>query len=171
MPAAGTKKIEIDGEVLYLPAEDVEVTTLARELKALEDQKETVDRNVRRIQDRLIEIGTKHRAADMNRRKIRLVTATGDYVDFEWKTENEVNPDIAGVLREKLKEAGREALFGDLFSTRITYKLSRRWNAFATTEQVAAVEALKPDILKAIHVKERRPSIDVTLMPKTEAAA
>jgi len=155
MPAAGTKKIEIDGQVKFLPAEDVEFARLVAKGYALDRALQSLKADLAAVKLQLVELLEPHRGA---RRSLRQQGPQGWGVHVKWESETSVDPDAAEKAQVVIAEADAEVAAG-LFTRVISWKLGPGWNAFVKGEQKPTIEKLKPLAIAAVRSQPQKPRV------------
>lgn len=154
MAKKGTKKVELDGEIVYLPAEDAEIVQLIERGLTLQDRKERAEDELADIKARLVELAEPKRNA---RATVVLEDPAGRRARVEWHREHAVDATRAELLTAKLEQCGAEAEM--VFVRKVSYGLAKNYQQFMRMPSSALLEELKAEIAKAIEVRERKPAV------------
>lgn len=159
MAKKGTRKVELDGEVIYVPAEEAELCKLIDVGLQMQGAKDVLELELQEVKEQLAVIATAKRA---ERTSLTLQTPIGQRARIEWHREQRVDPNRAEQLLPKL--AGLASM---VFVRKVTYGLAKEFQTFMRLPQNAAVEELKTEIAKSIEVHEKKPA--VKLIPVEES--
>lgn len=149
MPAPGTRRVEIDGQKQYLPAEEAELEELLNSGCALQDQLAVQEKRLKAIRQRLCEIAEQRRG---DAATVKLEALSGAQAVVTWARQIEVDPARAERLKDRLGPA-----WGQLFNTRTTYTMSRGYKQWMRKQQPADLERAKKEIGAAFQVNEKAP--------------
>jgi len=161
MPKAGTKKLEIDGKSVYLPADEAEMHRLITDGCKLQQRIDHDAAQLKLIKGRLAELAEARRGA---RATVSLRGLDGRKVVISWRKDTRVDPVRAEQLREVLGH-----LWPKLFSMRTSYAMAKGYRKFMQLPQGPA-DKHKAAVGAAFEVTERAPSCRFFDVSATEGA-
>lgn len=151
MPEAGTRKIVINGEESYLPAEEVALAELVRQGCALKARICADTNELHRIKNALAHIATGLREAGSQTVHLRAVTGQSATVRFERCYL------VDGEGAEKLRKL-LGGSWSEVFSRRVTYAMARSAHAWLQQQS----QAIRKAVGETYAVKAKKPAVDFT---------
>lgn len=152
MPQAGTRKILVRGQEIYLPEHEARVTELLRQGCRLQQRLDATKRDLDVIKEELAEIATQKRG---DKATVHLSGVDGQAARVVWRREIVVDAQAAESLRATLGRA-----WSRLFNTRTTYTLARGYQSWMRAPQ-GAHDQLKKKIAAAFAVREKKPAVQL----------
>jgi len=162
MPKAGTRKVEVCGEIKWLPEEEARLTELLREGCLIQARLEADKAKLDGIREKLAEIAEAKRGT---RATLHLTSPEGISATVTWSRETTVEGAHAEALRKELGES-----WGEVFATKLSYTLAKGYKAFMRDPQ-GDLEKHKKAIAASINVIERKPSVKLHDIADGEKAA
>lgn len=150
MPKAGTRKVTIGKESMFLPEEEARITELLRDGCLIQAQLDGYKSNMEEIKNELVEIAEKKRNG---RATMHLTSKEGLSATITWSREIQVDQDKAEDLRENLGSN-----WSKVFQTKTSYTMSKSYKNFMNTPQ-GDLENLKKNIGASFSVMEKKPSV------------
>ncbi|HLY94421.1 MAG TPA: hypothetical protein VKP14_06210 [Gaiellaceae bacterium] len=152
MPAPGTKRIEIDGRNVHLPADEVELENLIETGLELEAEKQEIEESLKRVRERVVAIAEKKRG---ERKSVTLVAPTAGAARVVFGTETRIDEERARGLERELPPG----VFFAVFSKTTRFSMKRGYQGFMRTPQAPDLEKLKTKIGAALEFKPKNPSV------------
>jgi hypothetical protein len=155
MPAPGTRRTEVDGREVFLPAETVELKELNEKGLAIQEQIEVLKLELAPVKERVVELAKKARG---NRNSVSLAPLgpLGPNAKIRWSGKWSV--DNAKV--QKLKEDPEtSAVVESVFATVTSYKPRAGFGKFVSLPQPAELEKLKPRFAACLEYKPHAPAV------------
>lgn len=158
MPEAGTKKIDIGGEAVFVPADDAELHVLLSEACDVESTMKLYATRLKELKEQLVAIATKRRSKSAT---VHLVGPAGHKATVSWTSKTHVDTLAADDLESRLTKEEFAAVFVKEYGYRLTAKTVRNPALFALPRSLAA------RVLDAIYTVESNPGCKLT--PPKEA--
>lgn len=152
MPVVGTKRIEIDGQQTFLPAEEVELEKLISAGLAAQERKALADAELKAVKAQLVEIAKRRL---FGRKSVTLTAPTAGAAQVTFGTEPVMNTERVIQLEQELAPS----VFQKLFAKVVSYSPVRGLKQFLDQPQSREQDKLKAAILAAVDWRSKTPSV------------
>lgn len=152
MPAAGQRKVIIDGEEKFVAGEDAELEDLLTRGCVLQAQLEAAQGKLELIRARLAEMATSRRGTKST---VHLTAISGRRCTVSWGGKVEVDPTVVEAMKDELGDR-----WGEVFRAKVEYSLAKGFKQFMKVPQ-GALEKCKKRIATAINRREYSPRVQL----------